>query len=265
MIEAVVFDWAGTVIDFGSRAPENAFRAVFEAQGVPISLEEARGPMGMEKREHIRTLCREPRIEAAWIAEHGNTADEVKIDEMYQQLTPLTRAQIDMHTDLVPGALETMENLRERGCKIGSTTGYGRTMIDGLVSEAARQGYQPDCVVAADEIASPRPAATGALLNLVKFGANAVHHCVKVDDTAPGIAEGLNAGMWTVGVAISGNAVALKYDEWSALSATEQDELRQKAYAKLEQTGAHYIIDSVADLPGILDDIEKRIAQGEKP
>lgn len=265
MIEAVIFDWAGTMVDFGSRAPEAAFCAVFASQGVPISAQEARGPMGMEKREHIQTLCREPRIKAQWQEVHGRTPTEEDIDAMYLQLTPLTREQIEKHTDLIPGALDALEDLQARGCKVGSTTGYGRAMIDGMVESAAAQGYTPACIVAADEIPAPRPAATGALVNLSEFGVTSVFNCVKVDDTAPGIAEGINAGMWSVAVAVSGNAVAHTLDEWEALSDAQRDRLREAAYEKLETTNAHYIIDSVADLPGILNDIEQRLERGERP
>ena len=57
-------------------------------------------------------------------------------------------------------------------------------------------------------------------------------NCCKVDDTVVGIDEGLNAGCWTVGLAISGNEVGLSYEEWSALSADEQIVLKDKAYQK---------------------------------
>jgi phosphonoacetaldehyde hydrolase len=45
-IKAVIFDWAGTIIDHGSRAPTEAFREIFRRSRVPITADEARGPMG---------------------------------------------------------------------------------------------------------------------------------------------------------------------------------------------------------------------------
>lgn len=265
MLEAIVLDWAGTAVDFGSRAPIGAFCEVFKAHGVEISVEEARGPMGSEKREHIRSLLSEPRIRDAWLAVHGKPATEADIDALYRDLTPLTREQIASHSTLIPGVLEAVADARGRGCKIGSTTGYGRAMIGGMLAAAEQQGYAPDYVVAADEIALPRPAAQGVLKNLVELDVKSVHHCVKVDDTAPGIAEGLNAGMWTVAVAVSGNAVALSLDEWQALDADEQATLRRSAHESLKPAGAHFVIDTVAELPAVLNQIEERLAKGERP
>ena len=44
--KAVVFDWAGTMIDFGSFAPMGVFVKAFETFGIRASIEQARGPMG---------------------------------------------------------------------------------------------------------------------------------------------------------------------------------------------------------------------------
>jgi phosphonoacetaldehyde hydrolase len=49
-IRLVVFDWAGTVIDFGCCAPVAAFRDAFAKLGVPVSVAEARAPMGLHKK-----------------------------------------------------------------------------------------------------------------------------------------------------------------------------------------------------------------------
>ena len=57
-IQAVVFDWAGTTVDFGSRAPILAFMALFKDNKVEITVEEARAPMGLEKRDHITAVLK---------------------------------------------------------------------------------------------------------------------------------------------------------------------------------------------------------------
>lgn len=265
MLEAVIFDWAGTLVDFGSRAPLKAFVELFAERGIDITFAEAREPMGTEKRVHICRLLQQPRIQQAWITQHGRLPTEAEIDALYQRLIPLQREQIELHTKLIPGTLDMLVAVRARGLKIGTTTGYGRAMIDNLVAAAAQQGFVPDCIVAADEVPATRPAATAALSNLVQLGVSAVQHCVKVDDTAPGISEGRNAGMWTVAVAISGNAVGLGETEWQQLPQEARATLRREAYRSLEHTGAHYFIDSVADLPDVLADIECRLARNEKP
>ncbi len=59
-VKAVVLDWAGTVVDHGSRAPMGAFVRAFAEMGVAISIADARGPMGMAKADHIRAVWPPP-------------------------------------------------------------------------------------------------------------------------------------------------------------------------------------------------------------
>ncbi len=61
-IRAVVFDWAGTIVDFGSLAPMGAFVRLFENHGVVISIETARLPMGLPKLAHIQALGEIPEV-----------------------------------------------------------------------------------------------------------------------------------------------------------------------------------------------------------
>ena len=65
MVEAVIFDWAGTTVDFGCFAPVQAFIETFKAAGVEPTMEETRAPMGMLKIDHICTMLKMDRIAAA--------------------------------------------------------------------------------------------------------------------------------------------------------------------------------------------------------
>ena len=104
-----------------------------------------------------------------------------------------------------------------------------------------------------------------ALQNVITLGIDAVSHCVKVDDAAPGITEGLNAGMWTVGLAVSGNEFGATWEEYQAMSVAEIATRREHAASKLYAAGAHYVVDSLADLPGVIAEINARLAKGERP
>jgi phosphonoacetaldehyde hydrolase len=110
-----------------------------------------------------------------------------------------------------------------------------------------------------------RPFPHMSLKNAIELEVETVHACVKVDDTVPGIEEGLNAGMWTVAVAVSGNEVGLSLADWEALTSTEQQQRRQVAYTRLRASGAHYVIDSITDLLPYIEVIERRLARGEQP
>lgn len=264
-VQAVILDWAGTTVDFGSLAPAMAFVQLFAEQGVAISVAEVRGPMGAEKREHIRQLCQLPDIANRWRESHGEPPDEADVDRLYQTFVPLQIATIRDYAQLIPGCRETVAALRERGIRIGANTGYSREMVEPLLRAAADQGYIPDSTVCATEVPRGRPYPYMSLRNAIDLGVETVQACVKVDDTVPGIEEGLNAGMWTVAVAISGNEIGLPLAGWDALPLAEQQRQRERAYGRLLSSGAHYVIDSIADLPRRLDAIETRLACGERP
>lgn len=264
-LEAVIFDMAGTLLDFGSCAPAGVFVEVFAAEGVAISLAEARGPMGAEKRTHVRELLVNPAIAARFAERHGRPPEEADVDRLYAAFVPAQLACLARYGALVPGALETCRALRERGIKLAANTGYSRDMLEICLSEARRQGLELDDAVAASDVPAARPRPAMCLLNAARLAVSDVAACLKVDDTVPGIEEGLAAGMWTVAVAVSGNEVGLPLEEWRALPAAERARLRARAVDRLARAGAHLVIDSVADLVPAVAEIEARLARGERP
>ena len=264
-VKAVVFDWAGTVIDFGSLAPLNAFRLLFQRHGVEISVEEARRPMGAEKWDHIQQLLMMPRIGEAWREKTGEVADKSTVDALYEEFIPVQIEAIAERSVLIPGVVDTFKNLTSRGIAVGANTGYGRDMVTDMVKSAADQGYLPQSTVCATDVPRGRPFPHMLWQNLLELKIENAQSVVKVDDTVPGIDEGLNAGCWTVAVTTSGNEVGLDEHQWRELDDNQQQALRQKAVEKFEGSGAHYIIDSVADLPAVIDDIEERLKAGEQP
>ena len=206
-VEAVIFDWSGTVVDFGSRAPAAAFVEVFREFGIELTVAEARGPMGLPKRDHIRKLGDLPRVAAVWRKVHGRAFDEADVDRIHDCFEPLTARVAADHARLVPGAAQVAAELRRRGIRIGSTTGYTRPIMESVLPLAARQGFAPDNLVCAGDLPAGRPTPLmmyRCFVDLAVWPAAAV---VKVDDTAPGIEEATAAGSWAIGVAMSGNAV----------------------------------------------------------
>lgn len=248
-LKAVVFDWAGTMIDFGSRAPVIALRDLLASTGVPISAAEARTHMGLAKRDHIRALLDLPRVSAAWTAHNGTPSGEADIDRLFAQVGPLMRAAASACCDLIPGAAEQVARLRAGGVAIGSCTGYTREMMLDILPRAAEQGYSPDVVVCAGDTPHGRPSPLMVWKNLVELGVWPATACVKVDDAAVGIAEGLAAGVWTIGVAASGNGVGLPRHELDAMPAQARADLIADARQALTDAGAHAVIDTIADLP----------------
>ena len=264
-LQAVVFDWAGTIIDFGSCAPMGAFVRLFERFGIDLSIAEARGPMGMAKWDHIQALSKLPRVAAQWEAKQGRAFTDADIDHLYEVFTPMNAAVVPDFADFIPGALDTVAAVRARGLKVGSTTGYNRPIMEVVTAIAAQGGYVPDNLVCAGDLAAGRPSPLMMYRSFADLGVWPACTVVKVDDTGVGVQEGLNAGTWAVGLAISGNAAGLTLAEWRALDADAQEAVRQRATAELKAAGAHYVIDSVADLLPVLDAIGARLAAGEMP
>ena len=266
-LKAVVLDWAGTVVDTGSRAPMGVFVEVFSRFGVEITIAEARGPMGMAKLEHIRALGALPRIAAAWAAKHGRPFAEADAQAIYDIFVPLNVAVVTKpeHSTLIPGAAAMATALRARGLKIGSTTGYTREIMAPLLPLAAAQGYAPDNLVCAGDLAVGRPTPMMMYRCFLDLGVHPASSVVKVDDTPAGIGEGIAAGCWTVGVTLSGNEVGLSAEELARTPAPELNRLRDIAAARLFAAGAHICIDSVADIMPVLDQFAARLARGERP
>lgn len=254
-LKAVVLDWAGTMIDFGSRAPVIALCDLFAEAGVPVSEAEARTHMGMAKRDHIRALLDLPRVSAAWIATYGAPAAETDVDGLFAKVGPLMRRAARTCSDLIPGAAAQALRLRAAGVIIGSCTGYTREMMQDILPLAAEQGYSPDNLVCAGDTAYGRPSPLMVWKNLVDLGVWPAAACVKVDDAEVGIAEGLAAGVWTIGVAASGNGVGLSREALEALPEGERADLVARARRALTDAGAHVVIDTIADLPSALAEL----------
>lgn len=252
-IKAVVFDWAGTMIDFGSFAPVMAFVEGFRAVGIDVSMEEARAPMGLPKRDHVAAMFQIPRIRQAWKDQHGMDPGAGEIDRVYQAFLPLGEAMVVRYAELIPGALETVAWLRSRGIRIGSTTGYTRSIMEKVAPVAAGQGYMPDNMVCADDLSEGRPGPLGMYQCFIDLAVYPPETVIKVDDTAPGIAEGVAAGCTTVGVTLSGNDAGLSPASLQELSQEETEELRRRIGDKLLGAGAAHVIDTVADLPNLID------------
>jgi phosphonoacetaldehyde hydrolase len=264
-IRLVIFDWAGTTVDHGCRAPVLPFVRAFAARGVTLTPEEARGPMGLGKKDHILALLQLPAVAARWRERHGGHATDADVDDLYRHFIPAQLDVIDEFTDLVPGLLDCVGELRRRGLAVGATTGYFREAAERVVRGAAAQGYLPDHYVCAEDVPAGRPAPWMIFRIMEALGIFPPAAVVKVGDTVPDIGEGLSAGAWSVGVVQTSSDVGCTAEEWAALPPPEQGRRSASCRAKLLAAGAHAVIDTLAELPPVLDDFDARLGRGEKP
>lgn len=264
-LRAVIIDWAGSTVDYGCCAPAKVFLQVFEAKGVRITMEEARHPMGMHKRDHIRAIMEMPRVNELWRTVYLRAPNEQDISDLFDRFLPLQLLSLKDHSKLIPGALEAINFFRERHLKIGTTTGYTRKMMEVVMAEAKRQGYEPDLVVCADEVPKGRPSPFMCFENAKKLGIYPMESMVKIGDTRADIEEGLNAGMWTIGLARSGNEMGLSEEEEHKLSDDDRARRITSAETTLASSGAHYVVDNIGDATSLIDAINARLRAGERP
>jgi phosphonoacetaldehyde hydrolase len=184
---------------------------------------------------------------------HGVAPQPADVDRIYEVFVPMNEEVVADYATLVPGAKDTLDWLAARGIKVGSTTGYTRSIMERVAPVAAAQGYVPLNMVCADDLPEGRPGPLGmyqCFIDLQVYPASAV---LKVDDTPPGIAEGVAAGCPTVGVALSGNIAGKTPEELAALPEAEIATIRAKATSILTEAGATHVIDTVADLPALIE------------
>ena len=266
-VQAVILDWSGTTADAYVVAPAVVFVEVFKRQKVEISMVEARGPMGLRKDLHIKALTEVDEIKERWKKIHGKYPDQSDVDRMFADFVPLQLDCLRKYTTLLPGVAEVTQRLQKQGIKIGSTTGFIRSMVDILEEDAAKQGYKPDASVAGDEVTNgARPSPHMVYKNLDMLNIAPIQSVVKVDDTASGVGEAVNAGCWGIGVTRYSNYMDVDTPEdGEKLSEVEIKKRVAKTKDILEKAGAHYILESIADIEPVIEDINKRLARGERP
>lgn len=264
-LQGVILDWAGTTVDHGSLAPIRVLQKIFSHRGIEITEEEARRDMGVLKKDHIRALLRLPRIAVEWERLYRRTPGEEEVESLFADFVPEQMACLVECSTLISGVTETVRRLRDRGLRIGSTTGYTRPLMDILLPHAATQGYVPDCVLCPDDVGTGRPFPWMIYESAVRMRVCPLEALVKIGDTFSDIEEGLNAGTWAVAVAQTGNMIGLTEEQWRALPQHERTVRLRDAHRKLLDAGAHYVVDTLAEIHPVLDQIEARLRSGERP
>jgi phosphonoacetaldehyde hydrolase len=256
-IRLIVFDWAGTTVDFGSRAPAAAFQGVFARHGVDVTEAEARGPMGLNKREHLIAMLSSPAIASRWEQVHGRRWSEDDVDTMYQEFVPLQLKAIEEHAGLVPGLLDVVSELRARNLRIGGTTGYFREAAQTVAARAAATGFEPDANVCSDDVPRGRPAPWMIYRIMERLEIWPPSAVIKVGDTIADIEAGLAAGCWSVGVCDSSSPMGLSTAEYRALPVEERSTRLAQTADLFLQAGAHAAICSLSELPVLVDELNR--------
>ncbi|MGC8491311.1 MAG: phosphonoacetaldehyde hydrolase [Syntrophobacteraceae bacterium] len=264
-VRAVILDWAGTAIDYGCMGPVAPFLEVFKNHGVPVTAAEARAPMGLAKKDHIRAMCRAQSVANKWREVHGVLPGELEVDALYREVEPLIVTAAVKHCDLIPGLLDTVRAMRRRGIKIGTTTGYTRPIMEVVVPAVREKGFEPDCVVCSSDVPAGRPFPWMCYRNALELEGYPLSAMVKIGDTVSDIEEGLNAGMWTIGVAMTGNELGVPEEETLGLGPAELSARLAGIRGRLLAAGAHFVVNGIGDCAPLLEKIETLLKDGIAP
>jgi phosphonoacetaldehyde hydrolase len=261
-VKAVISDLAGTTVDFGSCAPAGAFVELFQRHGIEATTTDARGPMGVHKRDHIQAMLELHHITEQWSRVQGHAWTEDDLDKLYAEFIPMQLAVLPRYGDVIPGVVETVAELRSRGIPIGVNTGYNREMLEVVLQKANEGGFVPDAAVCGGDVPKGRPAPWMIYRLMEELDVYPPQAVVKIGDTIADIEAGLNAGVWTVGVTKTGNLVGLTQDELEALAPEDMEQKVTEATQRFKDAQAHFVIDSFAGLPAVIADIEQRLEHG---
>ena len=248
-IEAVIFDWAGTTVDYGCFAPVNAFALAFNKFGIDVTDEEIRKPMGMLKIDHIRTMLNMERISEAWKEKYGKAPEEEDVHNIYDIFEESLLESLEMFASPKPYVVDCISALREKGIKIGSTTGYTDKMMAIVTRAAKKQGYEPDLWISPDSVGGMgRPYPYMIFENIRRLNVSSVRNAIKVGDTISDIKEGVNAGVISVGVIDGSSELGLNQDELNALSEEDRNTARANVRKRFMDAGADYVINNLSEL-----------------
>jgi len=264
-LKAVIFDWAGTVVDFGSLCPVRAFQAAFSAKGIKVSPDDICRFMGVHKREHVRSVLSLPANLDQWQKAFGGNPSDGDVDILHDLAEVQMLESIERHALPTPHLQIALKAVRKSGLKIGSTTGYISPLMQRLVPAAKKNGFSPDFWVASDQVPQGRPWPWMIFKNMEHLQICPPSSVVKVGDTVADIKEANNAGSWAVGVVESSSLIGLNEAEFNATSPGERTKLTRHAAAKLSEAGAHFVIQNLSELTDILEQIETRSAKGQMP
>lgn len=253
-IKAVIFDWAGTTVDYGCFAPVQTFIEVFNAYGLSPTMEETRKPMGMLKIDHIRTMLNMDRLSEEFIKKHNRKFNEDDVKTMHDRFSDMILKVLDKHSDVKPYVLETVEELRKIDIKIGSTTGYTDKMMKIVTDAAKSQGYEPDAWFSPDSTNKMgRPYPYMIFKNMEKLNIKSVDEVIKVGDTVSDILEGKNAGVISVGIIEGSSEMGLTMEEYNNLSKENKEKEIERVKKTYKNAGADYIINDIRGIINIIN------------
>jgi beta-phosphoglucomutase-like phosphatase (HAD superfamily) len=172
----------------------------------------------------------------------------------------LNSGQTAEHSEATPGAIDSLRHLQRQQIpcawldELPPATGQALAVA---LPEWIKSSQHP--------ATKPWPAPDACWQALMALNIERLDGCVLVSGEPRLLQAGLNAGLWTIGLASCGSLCGFSPAQWQALSQQERDLKRGKATMQLFSLGVHSVIDHLGELDTCLADISLRRLKGEKP
>lgn len=273
-VENIILDFSGTCVDSFTLAPAIAFVEVFKKYNINICIKEAvKKPMGLYKFDHIKYILNMEDVKRQWFKEYNRETTDNDLNNIYKDFIKLQIEVLPNYCKPLPKVVETMNILRKNNIKFGGCSGFSREMINTILKNTSDKGLFFESTFLADDINDEKKIFLGGrpypfmiYQNLFNLENKNISQCIKVDDSAVGIEEGLAANCWTVGISNYSNYINVNsVEEFSQMSELEKKERKEYSKKKLIESGCHYVIGEFDELIYVVDDINNRLENGERP
>lgn len=264
-VQGIIFDWAGTTIDYGCFSPVGAFMDAFKTINIELTMEEAREPMGMLKIDHTKAILKMDSVKERFYKLFNRYPNEDDVVDLYKKFEAVLFSTLSKYVTLNPYVLDTVNDIKNMGIKIGTTTGYTKEMMNLVIPAAKELGYNPEFNIASDELGYGRPYPYMIYENAKALNIYPQKALIKVGDTVVDMKEGVNAGVWTVGLVLGSSELGLTLEEVRLMDKEELKLRVDKVKTKLYNAGANYVIDDMSTLVDVINDINSKLEKDVTP
>lgn len=249
----LLFDLNGTTVDCGCLAPIAAIAEAFRRRGVPIDPILAKDPSGQYPLAHVERILADPGLKREWERVTGLPPAPGDGAAIWREAEACQSALAPLHADPIPGFAKVIADFRGQGIRVGATSTDALSTVEVMRPNMSAKGWTPDVIATATDAPSTPPAPYIHQLAAMRLGAPSVSDCVAIGDTPADMQAARNAGMWAVGVTLTGSAAGLPWTVLRDLSSDDRARLRDRAAPALHAAGAHVLIDTVLDTSVALD------------
>lgn len=257
MIRAVIFDLAGTTIDYGNQAPALAIRKAFKQFGVEVSLKELQCNAEWEPLVQIKRIMTESDVQKRWYIKHPDVSLEEGISQVAKWFNRNILEILPQIAKVKSGLPTLISYFRTQGIRFATTTRYTNEMLAKILPLVSEQGFDPQInITAADFEDSADVGPEMVRQAMTKLRIRNAQSVIKVGDTPRDIYEGKAAGVITIGMIEGSSLIGLSQSEFSVLPFAHRNSLKNRVAAELEKAGADYVVENTKDLMRLIKELD---------